>query len=127
MTLTRTGIAAIFSYSLYTTIENNTLLQSIILPEYIIIGIVCGLIGLIGFLCLAIEQAVGIFDGIGEKYNLLMIGGNNSGHHRCTMLGKLFTPMIGGVLHGLLVVAAPINLGDGSAQLNIIISADAYK
>jgi len=131
-TLARTGISATFSYALFTGFEDRTLLDIIVLPAaaYDVLPIIqtrllvyatgmgcfCGLVGFVGFLFLAVSKVVGALvstklNDLGERMGL----GPN-------VLGKLLTPMIGGVVHGLLVVAAPLNLSDGSEQMSLIIT-----
>jgi H+/Cl- antiporter ClcA len=129
-TIARTGLAATFAYGFFTGFENRTMLQQVILPETAyevlpvidpmdllfgaLLGIIAGIVGFLGFLSLALNGVVS--DKISAKLNDLGDGmglGSN-------ILGILLTPVIGGILIGLISVAAPLTLADGSAQLNTI-------
>lgn len=130
-TIARTGLAATFAYGFFTGFEDRTMLAQVILPETAyellpvldpmdllfgaLLGIVAGIVGFLGFLSLALNGIVG--DKISTKLNDLGDGMGLSSN----VLGKLLTPVIGGILVGLISVAAPLTLSDGSAQLNTIL------
>ena len=131
-TLARAGVAATLSYGIFVTFEDRTLLEQMTLPVSgydvlktvtlkdlgigALLGIICGIIGYIGFLSLAILGMVGMkccetLDALGEEKFGAKI-----------TLGKLLTPAIGGCLLGLIYVAAPACLGDGSDQMGTMMS-----
>jgi H+/Cl- antiporter ClcA len=132
-TIARSGIASTVAYALYVSVKGQTLLASVGLPiaAYEVVGtfqlvwvayawfmgIVCGLVGFVGFMCLAIGTLVGKFvtkqlNALGDKLPLPFDG----------FLGKLLSPVIGGALVGALAVAAPLILGDGSLQIGTILT-----
>jgi H+/Cl- antiporter ClcA len=132
-TIARSGIASTVAYALYVSVKGVSLLASVQLPvaAYEVVGtfqlvwvayawfmgIVCGLVGFIGFMCLAIGTLLGKFvtkqlNALGDKLPLPFDG----------FLGKLLSPVIGGVLVGALAVAAPLVLGDGSLQIGTILT-----
>lgn len=131
-TLIRTGIAASAGYALFVGLEGLTFLEQVVLPatvyellpeinimhmlEALILGIICGVVGLIGFLVLAMCGALGkkvdtAFNRLGDKVGL-----------PARYLGMLMTPIVGGTLVGLLAVAAPLTLGDGADQLAALVT-----
>jgi H+/Cl- antiporter ClcA len=132
LTVARTGVAATFAYGFFTGLKARTILGQVILPETAyeelpvlqvkdlvfgaLLGIISGIVGFLGLLILIVSGVVA--DKISTKLNDLGDGmglGSN-------VLGKLLTPVIGGMLVGLICVAAPLNLSDGSAQLQAIVS-----
>jgi H+/Cl- antiporter ClcA len=132
-TIARSGIASTVAYALYVSVKGVTLLAEVELPvaAYEVVGtfqlvwvayawfmgIVCGLVGFVGFLCLAIGTLLGKFvtkqlNKLGDRLPLPFDG----------FVGKLLTPAIGGALVGALAVAAPLVLGDGSLQIGSILT-----
>ena len=123
-TIARSGIASTVSYAIFVAIKDQTLLSSYRFPVamydllhfeliYLVyglfLGIVSGLIGFVGFLCLA------VFNLVGSQLNQRL---NNWGGG----FGKISTPCIGGALVGALCVACPLCLGDGSDQIFVILT-----
>jgi hypothetical protein len=126
-TVIRTAVASSLSYALFAGLQDLTLLAQIIVPQSAyevlpninvahmfyacILGILSGVLGLLGFLCLAVGGVAGkkvssIFNKIGDKVHL-----------PTDFLGRLMTPIVGGALIGLLAVACPLTLGSGQKQL----------
>jgi H+/Cl- antiporter ClcA len=131
--LARAGFASTAAYALYVSVKGQTLLHSVQLPvaayEVLgsfqlvwilygwLMGIVCGLVGFVGFLFLAIGTVLGKavtrrLNALGDKLPLPFDG----------FAGKLLTPTIGGALVGALAVAAPMALGDGAVQITSVLS-----
>jgi len=77
------------------------------------LGVVAGVVGLVGVVLLAVGRSAG--DAVAARLS----------SPRCPHLGLLATPVIGGVLYGLIAVAFPLTLGDGASQLGVIIK-DAF-
>jgi H+/Cl- antiporter ClcA len=129
-TVARTGLAATFAYVFFAGLKDRTILGQVILPETgyeelsvfqpldllfgALLGIISGIVGFLGFLSLAVNGIVG--NKISTKLNDL---GDDMGLGS-NVLGKLLTPVIGGILVGLICVAAPLTLSDGSAQLKTV-------
>jgi len=139
-TIARTGIASTISYAIFIGFKNRTILSTIPAPNaaydevstinvvYLfqgaVLGIICGLAGLIGFVMMAIFAKLG--DSVCERIDRLGLGviteqQGDARRTRRTYLGMIATPALGGCLVGLLAVACPLTLGDGSAQLNVIL------
>lgn len=129
--IVRTGVSATFAYGVYTGIKDRTALEEIRVPaevyevlvkmkviylvEAAILGVICGVVGYLGLIILTIGHGLGDrtfakLDGLGKVIGL----GEN-------ILGLLLTPVVGGVMIGLLCVAAPLDLGDGSYQLSAVV------
>jgi H+/Cl- antiporter ClcA len=132
-TLARSGVASTAAYALYVSVEGQTLLDSVQLPVAaydvvgkfqlvwifygLLMGILCGLVGFVGFLFLAIGNLLGKavtrrLDAIGNNLPLPFDG----------FAGKLLTPAIGGAIVGALALAAPLVLGDGTVQISSVFS-----
>lgn len=132
-TLARSGLAATIGYAVFTGLEDRTLLQQSILPSTVYneaptvsavdlftaacLGLICGAVGLVGFLCLAIGGALGKFTC--AKFNDL---GKLLRLPETFQLGLLLTPVVGGALVGFLSVATPLILSDGSQQIGPILA-----
>lgn len=131
-TVARSGVAATVSYAFFVTVKGYTILPSLQLPvafydvigEFqliwvayaLLLGVISGLVGFLGFLSLA------LFHVLGAKVTASL----NTLGDRCGWsggyIGKLLTPLVGGVLVGALAIAAPLNLGDGSVQLGAVLA-----
>jgi len=74
-------------------------------------GVLCGLVALIGVICLAIGKKL----GARVHKAIARCGGRQ--------LGLLLTPVIGGVLLGLVAKGCPLVLGDGNAQLSPVVAS----
>jgi H+/Cl- antiporter ClcA len=130
-TLARSGVAATVAYALYVSVKGRTLLDTVQLPVAAyglvggfklvwvlygwLMGMLCGLVGFFGFLCLALGTVLGKavtrrLNAIGGSLPLPFEG----------FAGKLLTPAVGGVLVGALLIAAPLALGDGSVQITSV-------
>ena len=129
------GIAASVSYTIFVSLEDFTFLDKKILPialfEFpnvhdpnpilmlyaIPLGVVCGIYGIITIVCL------GICKGIGGA---ISIGCNNLGRKCCgfnsSILGLFFTPIVGGVLLGIIAKHFPFTMGDGNVQMGAVMS-----
>ena len=142
-TVTRTGIAASVSYAIFVGLKDRTILDTVEPPQaaydsissidvvYLfygaVLGVICGFASLFGFILLAMGGKLG--SAVCSKIDQLGIGSferraeNDSSHTISrTHLGMIATPAIGGSLIGLLAVACPLTLGDGSLQLGGIIT-----
>jgi H+/Cl- antiporter ClcA len=125
-TVFRSAVAATIGYAFFVGLEERTFLEPVALPEagfdvlpsinmkYLgfsaILGIVSGIVGFFGFLCIGVGAKLGAevtmkSNNLGEEMGLPQ-----------RVLGVLVTPLLGGVLLGLLAVAVPLTLGDGSRQ-----------
>ena len=118
------GVASSGSYALFVSMEDLTFLNTTVVPpvglairgswsQYmaagLALGVLCGLVGLVGMLCLGIGKKLGsAFHGLFRR---------RCGRHVAVIL----TPVIGGVLYGFIAVAFPMTLGDGNSQLSIIV------
>lgn len=126
-TVARTGLAASIGYGVFMLVKQFTLLGSYVLPsalyddftrltpgllsQAILLGIVSGLIGFFGVVMMFFTGYIGKvtfvkLNMVGDKYSLPK-----------GLLGTLLTPMIGGIIAGLLAVAAPLTLGSGAEQM----------
>jgi H+/Cl- antiporter ClcA len=109
------------AYDLIETIEMVYLFYGAVL------GVICGLSGLVGFLLMAICAKIG--ETVCQQIDRLGLGTFREEQEQeeddsktpRTYLGMIVTPTLGGCLIGLLAVACPLTLGDGSAQLNVIL------
>lgn len=131
--VTLSAVAASSAYCVFTAVEPFTLLDKTVLPlalyefpnvkspsiKYMVyaipLGIASALMGLCGVASIGIGKALG-----GTVRELI----NRVGRRCCGSsrgLGLMLTPVVGGLLIGLIAVAEPLTLGDGSAQLGIII------
>lgn len=82
----------------------------------LVLGILSGILGLIGFLLLALFGAMGskthdMFDAVGGRLGLSK-----------DVLGMILTPTLGGAILGLLCKAVPLIIGDGADQLGPLIN-----
>lgn len=126
------GVAASISYVIFTSLKEQTFLATVPLPAaaydflqtfeaiYLlygaILGLVCGVCGFLGFFMLAIGQVLGI--KVYDKFKSLGEGlGIPNG-----ILPLLATPTLGGAIVGLLCVASPLILSDGTDQLGVLAS-----
>jgi H+/Cl- antiporter ClcA len=131
-TVARSGAAATVSYAFYVSVKGYTILPTVHLPlsfydvigdfqliwvaYAILLGVVSGVVGFIGFLSLAVFNVLG-----GKVTSHLNTLGDRFGWSG-GVFGKLFTPVVGGLLVGALTIAAPLNLGDGSEQLVAVLA-----
>ncbi len=118
------GVASSGSYALFVSVEDLTFLNTTVVPpvslavrgswsQYmaaaLALGVLCGIVGLVGLLCLGIGKKLG-----GAFHALFQ--------RRCgRRVAVCLTPVVGGALFGFLAVAFPMTLGDGNAQLSVII------
>ena len=129
------GIAASVSYTIFISLEDFTFLDQKILPIALFqfpnvhetdpilmlyaipLGIVSGIWGFFGVLVLGICKGVG---------GAISKGFNNLGRKCCGfnsyVLGLFFTPIIGGVLLGIIAKHFPLTIGDGNAQMGAVMS-----
>lgn len=129
------GIAASVSYTIFVSLEDFTFLDKKVLPialfEFpnvhdanpilmlyaIPLGVVCGIYGILTIICLGICKGVG---------GAISKGCNNFGRKCCgfnsSVLGLVFTPIIGGVLLGVIAKYFPLTMGDGNAQMGAVMS-----
>jgi H+/Cl- antiporter ClcA len=133
-TLARTGFSASIAFIVFTSIQNFTLLKETKLPaaaydvlpeidainmfEGGVLGIVSGFVGAVGLVILGLGRVLGnlthdAFDRVGKRLGL---------DKRRISLGLLLTPVVGGILVGLLCVLSPLCLSDGADQLSFVIS-----
>ena len=136
--ITRMAVASTISYAVFVGIKERTILHSIPPPEAaydaiddsliyflhaIILGLICGVMGTFAFTLQAVFGVIGgkIQAGI-DRIGLGQIHEEIVSGPKRTYLGMILTPTIGGCLVGLLTVACPLILGDGSAQLAVILN-----
>jgi H+/Cl- antiporter ClcA len=120
-----TGIASSVSFAIFVGLEDYTFLKAIHIPpaelfvqgtwtiyylHSIWLGVVCGFTGLLGIALL----------GIGKKLGFI-VQDLISKIFRSIWMGMLLTPAIGGALIGLIAAWMPMTLGDGNAQLTVIV------
>ncbi|KAG1666171.1 hypothetical protein FOA52_012018 [Chlamydomonas sp. UWO 241] len=128
--VTRAGICASVSYTIFMALENLTFLTPFEMPvatydssrliepaglaQAVPLGFFSGLLGLL------FGSMLGLFGALGSKVQ----GAIDQFALRCRLpgssrgyVGQLVTPTIGGALAGLLAVACPLTLGDGSKQI----------
>mmetsp|Transcript_15516 Transcript_15516/g.33527 ORF Transcript_15516/g.33527 Transcript_15516/m.33527 type:complete len:644 (+) Transcript_15516:142-2073(+) len=131
-TVVRTGVASTVGYLFFTGLEDRTLLEEIplpfalysLLPEIraidmfyaLVLGILSGILGLVGFVLLAVFGVMGskmhdLFDAIGGRLGLSK-----------DVLGMILTPTLGGAILGLICKAVPLVIGDGADQLGPLIN-----
>ena len=126
----QTGLAAGTSYAVFVGLKKLTFLKAFKLPvsandlvtfkvedigTSVWLGVVGGVVGLVGVVFLGLFRKLG--DAVRTKLDALGA--------RCRLrfkLGLLLAPVVGGVLYGLLAVAFPLTLGDGNAQLKVVIA-----
>lgn len=132
----RMGISSTVSYTIFTSLEDATLLHQLDLPfagedvfpvtrpmdmlSALIMGILCGIIGLIAFILLAGFAKLGKtleakIDALGQK----KLGLPED------VLGTIMTPTIGGIFVGMLCKYDPLLFGDGADQMGPIITLGA--
>ena len=119
-----TGVASSVSYVLFVGLEGLTFLKVLKIPPFELatmtknwipyyahacwLGVLCGVGGLIG---------IGLL-GLGKKMGSMVSNLLDRIH---VHLGMLLTPCIGGMVIGLIARWMPMTLGDGNAQLEIIV------
>ena len=126
-----TGVGASVSFALFTQLKDLTFLETVNIPpaeigvrgnwtKYLApamaIGFLSGIVGFCGIL----------FLGIGKKLGdctrkLLARTGMACGCGR--YIGMILTPAIGGGIFGLIAHFFPMTLGDGNAQLGVVIGS----
>mmetsp|Transcript_35738 Transcript_35738/g.86328 ORF Transcript_35738/g.86328 Transcript_35738/m.86328 type:complete len:675 (+) Transcript_35738:167-2191(+) len=147
-TVTSSGFASSFSYVIFTSLKGRTFLKQIPLTiagyetfvvtgeideigKYVgycvLLGVVCGCVGFLGFLCMGIGKKIGskIFmkiQGSNSNPSSAEAGQAERGHNRFQYVAFLLTPTLGGALVGLLAVASPLILSDGSDQIETVIN-----
>lgn len=142
-TIARTGVASTISYAVFVGLKERTIIDAIppgqaaydliktIDIVYLfygaVLGVICGISGLIGFVLMVVCAKIG--GKVCHQIDRLGLGAfreeeeeNDDLKTPRTYLGMIATPALGGSLVGLLAVACPLTLGDGSAQLGVILS-----
>jgi H+/Cl- antiporter ClcA len=112
-------------------------IHMIYLAQAVVLGILCGAAGLLAFLSLAIGEKVGTM--VHQTIDRFVVyccsccccgsipqqqqeqDQDEPQQPSRTYLGMILTPTLGGCLLGLLAVACPLTLGDGSAQLEVLL------
>lgn len=129
----RTGMASSVAYIVFTSLEDRTLLHQLQIPSAgydalavvspfdmllaLIMGIICGLIGMIAFILFAGFAKLG--KKLEEKID--MLGQKLLGIPE-DVLGLILTPTIGGAIVGMLCKYDPLLFSDGSEQLSALIA-----
>ena len=132
----QTGLAAASSYAVFVGLKQLTFLKAFKLPvsandlvafevadmgTAVWLGVVGGVTGLVGVVCMGLLRKAG--DAVRARLDALGARcGLDRGPRGGVRLGLLLTPVVGGVLYGLLAVAFPLTLGDGNAQLKVVIA-----
>uniref|UniRef100_A0A7R9V9N5 Chloride channel protein n=1 Tax=Chlamydomonas euryale TaxID=1486919 RepID=A0A7R9V9N5_9CHLO len=134
-TIARVSASASCAYALYAGLKQYTYLNTVTVPvvmyefardvnvlgmgQAAVLGVVCGLLGLLAAAVLGVCAQAGA--ALQARIDALGLRACLPGA-RSRLLGLTLLPAVGGTLCGLLSVAAPLTLGDGSVQLQTVVS-----